>query len=115
MNKHTPGPWEVYYEVFRPQLSPMKIIEIHDQNQKPIIAWLGFDGLNRPKKETLANAHLIAAVPELLETCKTLLKRMDDLITTHQLETDADVVMLRHARREWNQAQQIIQKAEGKP
>jgi hypothetical protein len=73
--KHTPGPWKVYHEVFRAELSNMKIIEIQDEHGKSIIFWTGFDSANQAEKEKLANARLIAAAPELLKVCEYMAQK----------------------------------------
>ena len=61
---HTPGPWRLYNAPLRKQF-PTPILEIQDMIGKPIVAWLGFDGLERPRVEIAANARLMAAAPEL--------------------------------------------------
>lgn len=67
--KHTPGPWRV-------EVDPRRNISIIDARRMCIaLPTGGFDditdaGFNGPT--TFANAHLIAAVPELLESLKYL-------------------------------------------
>ena len=61
MTKHTLGPWEVYHQPLRPQLSMRKIIEIQRQGGEAIIAWSGFDSCELPEKTKLANAKRIVA------------------------------------------------------
>jgi hypothetical protein len=65
MAKHTPGPWRHYHGKLRPQF-PNLIHEIQDGNGNAIVQWTGFDGLDLPKKQVAANAHLIAAAPSML-------------------------------------------------
>lgn len=55
MSKHTPGPWRVNYNCFGASGMNVEII-------------------NEVKaEEVMANAHLIAAAPDLLEACKSAL------------------------------------------
>lgn len=56
---HTPLPWRVYHEVFRPQLSDMKVIEVQDSGGESIVFWTGFDSADQPEKVKLANARFI--------------------------------------------------------
>ncbi len=65
MNKHTPGPWLLYHEVFRPELCDKKIIEVQSVNGKSVVPWIGFDSADMSKSERLANAKLIAKAPEM--------------------------------------------------
>ena len=69
--KHTPGPWRVW------DRGPDEIIIVTDENEPWYIAELCdldssggviLDGYN----ETLTNAHLIAAAPDLLEACEKM-------------------------------------------
>lgn len=63
---HTPGPWKVYHAKLRPQFST-KIIEIQDDHGNAIVAWSGFDAVNRTVKKKMANARLMAAAPDMIE------------------------------------------------
>lgn len=103
--KHTPGPWKFYHEVFRAQISSRKIIEIQDSNGIPIVKWSGFDGIDRPKKETIANARLIAAAPELLDA----LDEMIDAFPVEEKEGLRNVIQ----RIALGKAKAAIAKAEG--
>jgi hypothetical protein len=64
--KPTPGPWDVKREGRRG-------LRIMDGAHKHKIALLGATGSNVPWLEQKADAHLIAASPELLESLKGLL------------------------------------------
>lgn len=75
--KFTPGPWKVYHEVFRPQLCNKKIIEVQTVDNKTVIPWIAFDSVDMPKKEILANAHLIASAPYMHHYLSTLAMRGD--------------------------------------
>jgi hypothetical protein len=71
--KHTPGPWKVYHALLRPQFPGSKIIEVQDYRGEAVVTWSGFDNSDRLKKTHLANAHLIAAAPELRAALQELL------------------------------------------
>lgn len=59
--KATKGDWWLYYEVFRPQFSAHKIIEVQCQEKVPIVSWPGFDDCTRSKSQHRNNAAFIAA------------------------------------------------------
>ncbi len=72
---HTKGPWKTTGEGFA-VIAPEKqskewgvccIAEVGDEQ------WRNDDGIFLPASEERANAQLIAAAPELLEACKSLL------------------------------------------
>ena len=69
--KHTPGPWVVSSSVIVVALSDpgCKMIT----NTMPI----GVESLNVPFEECEANAHLIAAAPDLLAACKRMKSRLE--------------------------------------
>lgn len=66
---HTPGPWRHYSGPLRPQY-PTVIHEIQTRSGRAVVKWAGFDGLELTKKETKANARLIAAAPDMLAALK---------------------------------------------
>jgi hypothetical protein len=66
MSKHTSGPWKVYHALLRPQFPGHKIIEVQDRDGQAVVQWAGFDNCDRREKTHLANAHLMAAAPDLL-------------------------------------------------
>ena len=68
----TPGPWELYDALLRPGFSANRILEIQDVTGAAVVAWSGFDGVSQSKRERKANAHLIAAAPELYEALEEL-------------------------------------------
>lgn len=72
MTKHTPGPWVS----FIPKNST--VVEVHDKNGLPIIAWSGFDDCRRNYSEQTANARLIAAAPQMLEALELLLASLPE-------------------------------------
>ena len=68
MSKHTPGPWEIeehYHFGYRWISGP-------EHSQLAQVVWCMEDEDRSPECE--ANAHLIAAAPELLEALENLLK-----------------------------------------
>jgi hypothetical protein len=66
MSKHTPGPWILGHNMVDPTL---KVTSVHKGGDEP--NWC-ICTLSRafPNEETLANAKLIAAAPELLVACR---------------------------------------------
>lgn len=71
MSKHTPGPWMAWH-------AGRTVEVVNDEgHNKPIVKWTGFDGCNRPLKEQIANARLIAAAPELLAAAELNLKAVE--------------------------------------
>ena len=73
MSKHTPGPWGAYCMgsegwMVRPKHGDVR----HKGKRLAFINWLSWE-------EDTANAHLIAAAPELLEVCQNLLGWADSL------------------------------------
>lgn len=60
---HTPGPWLTYYSAMFP---PSMWVGIRGMNVARVLTG------NRTKAEAEANAHLIAAAPELLDALLTL-------------------------------------------
>ena len=72
--KHTPGPWFI-------RETPNRIEVCTDDCGEG--AWFPIWGVAdvAPRSEGLANAQLIAAAPELLETLEHLAQRSDDLDT----------------------------------
>jgi hypothetical protein len=70
MNKHTPGPWQVEPNPF--ESAPM--VSTENRTIAKVLYWGGSeDG------EVNANAHLIAAAPELLEALEDILWSLDHL------------------------------------
>lgn len=72
MDNYTKGPWSYYSGTLRREF-PVSIHEIHAQDGIEIVNWSGFDGLDLPEKQIIANARLMAAAPELLSALRELL------------------------------------------
>jgi len=74
MPKHTPGPWEA-----------RTFLVMGGENMRDRICHVGTSTSLGPQrsKETVANAQLIAAAPDLLEAAK-LAVAYDDLLLKHQ-------------------------------
>ncbi len=81
MNKHTPGPWRVAPPSDYPQDPRLHV----DASTRGYVALCGV----RDDLEAQANAHLIAAAPELLEACRFAADVLADL-TTEAFRTGAD-------------------------
>jgi hypothetical protein len=69
MSAYTPGPWKVDDYADDPRI----------RSERYCIALVtgGLDGDEKPEPTRLANAHLIAAAPELLEAVRALLAASD--------------------------------------
>ena len=63
MTRHTPGPWG--HRVWR-HPGKADTVCVVDAQDRELVAWPGFDGLDLTKGEIRANARLIAASPDLL-------------------------------------------------
>lgn len=63
MTAHSPGPWAKRIWRHPGKADTVCIVDAQDRE---IVAWPGFDGLDLTKAEIRANARLIAAAPELL-------------------------------------------------
>lgn len=100
--KYTPGPWEIgkfWPSSKREELSECEITPV---GEFAILAHVYRP--DRSKEEAEANAHLIAAAPELLEACI----KMYDHIFNRQCQTDIEIADMR------DYACDAITKAEGK-
>lgn len=77
MAKHTPGPWKAHFNVPTAMIAG-HIIKTDNDLMRPIASlWEG--GGTKGKPTQIANAHLIAAAPELLEALRSLLAYTDML------------------------------------
>lgn len=71
MSKHTPGPWYVNPETTDRDISIYRKTKPHN-NPEWVARVYGTGTIGKPNPERVANAHLIAAAPELLEALKTV-------------------------------------------
>jgi hypothetical protein len=69
MNKHTPGPWIIEYDLRKKQF--VVLVRAHGVPDKYCIARLP---RTFSTQENKANARLVAAAPEMFEVCELLLK-----------------------------------------
>ena len=67
MSKHTPGPWHLG-EVRHANITPHGNDGIIRNDEHDPVAIVNFAGYS--KRTAFANAHLIAAAPELLAACR---------------------------------------------
>lgn len=70
MSKHTPGPWTPH--TFEPESNKEHFVTAGSAQQIPICK------TGRRDLASAADARLIAASPELLEVCRTLLRQVVD-------------------------------------
>ena len=75
MSKYTPGPWEIGKPLMRFMHAEISARGYH-KDQRLIIAHV--DSVDGFKGNSRANAHLIAAAPDLLEACKAAIKWMTE-------------------------------------
>lgn len=95
MSKYTKGPWKVYHKPLRPGMN--KIIEVQDSEGSEVVPWSGFDACDFTDKTKLANAHLIAAAPELLEALKIAEIALVNCIPVIPYRGDGPLVKIRAA------------------
>ena len=105
--KHTPGPWEHEGVIMWP--TRQSFYRCHISIPGKIIGQV--IGVDRDEIE--ANAHLIAAAPELLESLKSATARLGSylewLVALHEL----DLVQVKEASVEIDNFRALIIKAEG--
>ena len=73
--RHTPGPWRAYTGEVRPQMMYRRNICILEESGERFMA-VAADHHVDQVTEHEANAHLIAAAPDLLEACEEALQRL---------------------------------------
>jgi hypothetical protein len=74
MSAHTKGPWSVYVKLGAIQVD----IGASPSGERPcIVPWNGFDSNDLSLKKNIANAHLIAAAPDLLKACQEFVRKCD--------------------------------------
>ena len=72
---HTPGSWEVGGPY--PSVTVCNIVEVGEEGEHwEIITWLWQDIKREASDEIKANAHLIAAAPDLLEACERMFRSL---------------------------------------
>lgn len=82
---HTKGPWKAF--------TKNGVVAVMNANNKEIIHWSGFDASEFSDPTNEANAHLIAAAPELLEALKEAvhaLKEFEDC-SSYMVQFDAAI------------------------
>ncbi len=79
MSKHTPGPWEYVRETEHMGGYPCNVSHKVKVGQELLTVGCHGYGWGEPEKEIEANAHLVAAAPELLEACKDALAFVEEL------------------------------------
>ena len=92
--KFTKGEWSVF-------TGTSNTVEI-TANDTAIVSWQGFDDLNCLESEKTANAHLIAAAPEMYKMIESLMSELAHTITecnkhrashiTSQTESEPDYI-----------------------
>ena len=102
MKTHTPGPWLVRFDEdrFDSKLSVLEVIDGSDASLNHpqgelVLARVNVSAFAPHMDEPLANAHLIASAPDLLEIIRALLphasnewERLDDLVHRGSRESE---------------------------
>jgi hypothetical protein len=110
--KHTPGPWKAH--TFAPEIGIGHYVTAGIQDSIPICS------TDRCDLASTADAHLIAAAPNLLEACRKLRRQLDDLqvaIIDQNLTDrfiDDSINMMSEGKTTLGMADAAIAKAEGK-
>ncbi len=103
MNRFTPGPWQMKQSKKAGDQQEDCIIYTRDEGIAIHIAetfQYQNDSLNSANGISIANAHLIAAAPELLEACKTFVAWFD-YISNYQNECLGK--SLKEAEKNWGE------------
>jgi len=115
---YTPGPWHVVIDDDGNPLSGRPSIQASDELDCAIVHWDGFIQdywrSARGDKEIHANARLIAAAPDLLEACRTMIawddaeKQGPDYGTqTRDTHPDGELIW----KRWWDDQQRLCERA----
>ncbi len=88
MTKHTPGPWEYVRETEYMGGYPCNVSHKVKVGQELLTVGCHGYGWGEPEKEIEANAHLIAAAPELYEALKEALPVLLGLVTDEGLKPE---------------------------
>jgi hypothetical protein len=110
-DKHTPGPWHVANEGFaRKGLWSAPTVYATDDDLRYVAVCACADELNfHSATDNLANAHLIAAAPDMLAALRVA---RDCVIESFDYAEDADDLLMAEARL--RDVDMAISKAEGK-
>jgi hypothetical protein len=111
---HTPGPWLVRFDEdrFDPSFSTLKIIDGRDESLNHMngalsLAFINVSAFAPHMDEPLANAHLIAAAPDLLASLIELELMVAEMLPKHGPCGWGELAL--------NQAREAIAKAKGNP
>jgi hypothetical protein len=99
--KPTPGPWSAFVMGKTVAVD----IGLHPTGNRPnIVDWTGFDGCDLPFEEQVANAHLIAAAPDMRDVIEPLIvialdmmDALDDMDPETRQECERDIAKARAA------------------
>jgi len=94
--KHTMGPWYLDFDT----------VSTEPRRKGYVLAQVSFGSID--PDEVKANAHLIAAAPELLEACKLV-------AATFKRSNDSGNFLGDDEHEAWNKVDKAIAKAEGVP
>lgn len=116
--KHSRGPWKAHFNSPTAAIAGHLIKEDHDAEFPIALIWEG--GGTHGKPLQLANAHLIAAAPELLKALKDCLPVIDDAEADARFKSSKKSCLRKWAdvanafKRQADAMRAIIAKAEGK-
>lgn len=89
---HTPGPWKVSASALADNANDYAIYVMRDDRRQIIAEAFGRSDWQHTHPSD-ANARLIAAAPELLEACSTLVQVIEQLVPEPSVRGVADVVL----------------------
>lgn len=100
MSKHTPGPWYTGNDGIIWRRNPNELYQNGGEIAGEMMlaqAYKGWDGKKYVGYPVEANARLIAAAPDLLETAKAVVERWDSPLWREQEHTSTFINRLRAA------------------
>lgn len=109
---YTPGPWHVMVGTFGKHHDPKSATVYATNNDLVYVARCdGSQPMCHDNLDAIANAHLIAAAPELLSSCKALLEIAEESVEI--CDHDAGICFC-GIKRDIDIAKDAIAKAEGR-
>ena len=95
--QHTPGPWLVETRKHVYAIKDTKGQDLTYQDTEPQTDGGSVTSRGRSENETLANAHLIAAAPELLSALETCVSELNQIAFIQKDKLAAEAIQKAHA------------------